>query len=77
MFPNFTAFDPNDLSISLSLGLDFEEHVMLCGLKVSSELAKSIENKYEKLKTLKEIPVVVEEVSNDSDEIDSGQSTLF
>ena len=72
-----SAFDPNDLSISLSLGLDFEEHVMLCGLKVSSELAKSIENKYEQLKTVNEVPPIVEELSPEYDSSESGQATLF
>ena len=72
-----SSYDPSDLALSLSLGLDFEEHIMLCGLKVNSDIAKNIESEYEKMKNTEETIIVEEEYEEQSGEIDSGQSTLF
>ena len=72
-----SSYDPTDINLSLSLGLDFEEHIMLCGLKVSSKIAKEIELKYQKLKNSEEEIQIEEEFEEESKEIDSGQSTLF
>ena len=71
-----SSYDPHDINLSISLGLYFEEHIMLCGLKVGSKIAKDIEMKYQDLKIFEEEKFVGDEIEAEAAR-DKGQSTLF
>ena len=90
MLPSLVAVqseNSEDFSISLALGLSPEEHAAICGLTMSHRSTKKLLEKYAKELENSSIPEIANiqteeivdavEETNEEDEKDSGQTTLF